>query len=401
MRVLIASEARFERSPDGIVYARGPENYGFWTRYLGVFDQVSVLARLRPASLARPPARRADGPGVVFVALPDYRGPWQYLARLPELRRRAREAVATHAGAGGAFLLRVPGAVAYLAAREIRRRRRPYAVEVLGDPWESLRAAPGSWALAAPLARRWSRQRLAGLCQEAALACYVTASYLAARYPAGGTAFACSDVRLREVASEAALAQRFRRLEAAAAGRRPWRLGFLGSLDRLYKAPEVHLEAVARSLARGWNLDFTIAGDGRHRPELERRAARLGLGDRVRFLGALSPGGAVDDYLDGLDLFLLASRTEGLPRVLVEAMARGCPAIGSTTGGIPELLEPEALVEPGSAAALSGRVETFLAAPGRLRAAAERNHRTAHRYLEEALAPVRKEFLWQLRDSST
>jgi glycosyltransferase involved in cell wall biosynthesis len=309
--------------------------------------------------------------------------------------------VAAHAGSKGAFLLRAPGAVAYLAADEIRRLGRPYAVEVLGDPWESLQEAPGSWAVASPVARRWSRERLAALCRKAAAACYVTTSCLGERYPPGGASFTCSDVQLYDVASDAELDDRFARLAEAAARKRLWRLGFLGSLDRLYKAPEVHLEAAARLIARGWNIHFSIAGDGRHRAELERLAGRLGLSERVHFLGALEPGREVTRYLDSLDLFLLASRTEGLPRALVEALARGCPAIGSTAGGIPELLGPAALVEPGSVRDLSERLDAFLRSPELLRAQAERNRRTAERYLDDRLAPLRREFLWQLRNSST
>lgn len=395
MRVLIASDARFTSDGDA-VWTSGPEDYRFWASCAEVFERVGVLARVRraPPSAA---ARRADGPGVAFWPLDDYRGPWGYLARLPWLAAEVGRALDAY----DCYLLRAPGAVAYLAAGAARRRGRRFAVEVLGDPWESLGPAAGGLGPLGPLARRWSRHRLRRLAGEARAACYVTRSLLARYPPAGAAVFLCSDARLDAVAGEPELARREARARLAAQGRRSWQLGFLGSLERLYKAPEVHLEALALCLARNLDVRLSIAGDGRFRPRLERLAARLGLSGRVDFLGALPPGEAVTSFLDTLDLFVLASRTEGLPRALVEAMARGAPALGSTAGGIPDLLEPDALVEPGHAPALATRIGQWLSRPDRLAAAARRNLLVARDYLWENLSRRRQEFLWELRNSCT
>src|SRR5262245_12091084 len=110
MRVLIASEAHFDAA-GGAVYASGAEDYALWSSYLGAFDEVGVLARLKPGAV--PPSRgpRADGPRVLFCALDDYRGPEQYLRAWRRLRRRVRRAVSSY----DAVILRAPGAVAYLA----------------------------------------------------------------------------------------------------------------------------------------------------------------------------------------------------------------------------------------------------------------------------------------------
>ena len=64
----------------------------------------------------------------------------------------------------------------------------------------------------------------------------------------------------------------------------------------------------------------------------------FGVENQVFFDGTLPGGQPVYDWLDDLDLYLIPSLQEGLPRALVEAMSRGCPAIGAKTGGIPELL---------------------------------------------------------------
>ncbi|HYM10897.1 MAG TPA: glycosyltransferase, partial [Bryobacterales bacterium] len=390
MRLLIASEAHFLLSPDGSVWTRGAEDYAFWSSYLGSFDEVAILARLRPVSAPPERAARADGAQVAFCELDDYRGPGQYLCRLRRLGGQARKALA----GCDAVLLRAPGAVAYLASGANQRLRPPlpYAVEVLGDPWESL--APGR--LSSPwrgLARRWSRAWLARLCREAPLCSYVTRARLEQRYPSRGLVFACSDVRLREAASESRIERRLARIREAAAGRRPWELGFLGSLETLSRAPDIHLRAVRACLDGGLDVRLSIAGDGRYRRPLERLAAHLDISNSVRFLGAIPGGRAVEEFLDQADLFLLASHTEGLPRALIEAMARACPAIGSRAGGIPELLRPEDLVEPGRADLLAGAIAAALRDPARLSAMARRNHAAAQAFLPERLEARRREFV--------
>ena len=75
----------------------------------------------------------------------------------------------------------------------------------------------------------------------------------------------------------------------------------------------------------------------------------------MTFAGSL-PRAEVFRRIDACDLFVMPSRTEGLPRALVEAMARAAPAIGSRVGGIADLLEDGVngvLVEPGDTRALA------------------------------------------------
>ena len=121
----------------------------------------------------------------------------------------------------------------------------------------------------------------------------------------------------------------------------------VGSFEQMYKAPDVLLDAFCRCISLGLDLQLVLVGDGRHRQSLKSRARRFNLGDRIQFLGWLPAGEAVRHELDRADVFVLPSRVEGLPRAMVEAMARGLPCIGSRVGGIPELLHPEDMVPPG------------------------------------------------------
>jgi glycosyltransferase involved in cell wall biosynthesis len=107
--------------------------------------------------------------------------------------------------------------------------------------------------------------------------------------------------------------------------------------------------------------DLTILGEGAERANLEALVARLGLGQRVRM-----PGREADPfpYYRGADVFVLSSRFEGFPGVLVEAMGMGAPVIAAAcTGAVTEILEggrSGLLVEPNSTASLALALERLM-----------------------------------------
>jgi glycosyltransferase involved in cell wall biosynthesis len=172
----------------------------------------------------------------------------------------------------------------------------------------------------------------------------------------------------------------------------------LASLAQLYKAPDVLIDAVAVCVAEGLDIKLVLVGDGQYRQKLEARAQGHGLGDRVCFKGQLTAGDAVRNQLDLADIFVLPSHQEGLPRAMVEAMARALPCIGSTVGGIPELLPPEDLVPPGNVAALASKIREVATNPERMARMSARNLKKAKEYRDEALREPRNEFYRYVRE---
>ncbi|MEZ5561553.1 MAG: glycosyltransferase [Gammaproteobacteria bacterium] len=95
------------------------------------------------------------------------------------------------------------------------------------------------------------------------------------------------------------------------------------------------IEAVRILCAGGMDLFVTIAGDGDGRAGLEHQIAASGLGGQVRLLGYVPD---VNTLYDNADLFVLCSRTEGLPLVLLEAMSHGLPVVATPVGEVPAVL---------------------------------------------------------------
>jgi L-malate glycosyltransferase len=116
------------------------------------------------------------------------------------------------------------------------------------------------------------------------------------------------------------------------------------------------VEAAAILAPRVPDLLFAVAGEGELAGALQRQAEKLGVPDRIRFLGFRRD---VPDLLATADMFILPSHLEGLCTSLLDAMAFGLPIVATTAGGIPEVITHEQtglLVPPRDAQALSAAV---------------------------------------------
>jgi len=386
----VATEARFDRTSDGRIWSDGSFSHSFWERYLDVFDTVGVVARVRDVDSVPTHALPADGPGVSFSPVPYFVGPWQFAARFFQVIRAVRGCFR----AGYAVILRVPGTIGSCLEPRLRFRGHPYGVEVTGDPREVF--APGSVrTVLRPFLSWWFPHGLRRQCLGACAVSYVSPRILPKRYPASPEAFSTyySSIQL----TDDAFVERPAPVKTNA---NPYELLLVGSLDQLYKGPDVAIDALAENIATGLDLRLTIVGDGVYRPELEAHVSRLHLVDRVRFAGRLPAGDPVRAELDRADLFLLPSLTEGLPRALIEAQARGLPCVATDVGGIPDLLSPEDLVQPRDPVALARKTRDVLADPQRRARMAARNLETADDYRLTKLQIRRRRFYRAVLDAT-
>jgi glycosyltransferase involved in cell wall biosynthesis len=121
---------------------------------------------------------------------------------------------------------------------------------------------------------------------------------------------------------------------------RPLRLLNVASLDEKKRHADL-LHALAAARARGLDAELEIVGEGRLDGMLRALSAELGLDGAVRFAGSRSPR-EVAERMRAADVFVLPSRFENLPVVLLEAMASGLPAIATAVGGVPEVVDEDA-----------------------------------------------------------
>ena len=136
-------------------------------------------------------------------------------------------------------------------------------------------------------------------------------------------------------------------------------IGAIGSLTA-EKGIDVLLQAMPGLLDRYPRLQLCVVGDGPLRSQLQEMARELGIGEQVHFPGIVTD---VRTWLAHFDVLVAPSRREGLPTVLLEAMALGCPVVASRVGGVPEIVTDGAsglLVPAGAPGELGQAIDLLL-----------------------------------------
>ena len=169
----------------------------------------------------------------------------------------------------------------------------------------------------------------------------------------------------------------------------------LAAIGRLapVKGFDVLIDALDAARRKGAEARLVLIGDGPERQALEAQAERLGISASVEFTGPLVRH-QIRERLHAADLFVMPSRSEGMPLALLEAMASGTPVLASRVGGVPHVAGGcGVLVEPEDRDALSDALVAFLAdSDARLRLAQQARVRAqdfsierSHRAYEEQM----------------
>ena len=381
MKAMFVHEHKFVCDETGQYYSSGQFPYRIWQRYLEFFDELVVVGRLR-ALRSGETVQSLDlssGPNVSFMEAPSLSDPCSMIFRRQEAADRIRKAMQTC----DAVIIRT-SAMGQLAAEIAMQLKKPWAVEVVGCAFDSLWNY-GNWQgkLYAPFAATMNRRMIG----KAPFAIYVTQRFLQNRYPCPGYSVGCSDVQL-EKRDEKILINRLKRIE----GNGPvFKIGLIGSLVHSHKGIDTALRALKRSREKLPPFEFRILGAGDPK-RWQTLAEECGVGSQTAFCGTLANGAAVSHWLDEIDLYIQPSRVEGLPRALVEAMSRGCPALGSNVGGIPELLDSQCLHKPDD---VNGLARLLLTAIGNREwrvEQAQKNFLHAGEYDGEVLGEIRRNF---------
>ena len=169
------------------------------------------------------------------------------------------------------------------------------------------------------------------------------------------------------------------------------RVLFVGNLVPV-KAPDVALQSVARLLKKQDDVDMVVVGGGALQPRLMKMAADLNVADRVFFAGRRGHD-EMPMWMNLCDCLCLSSWSEGMPNVVIEALASGLPVVATDVGGCRDLLDGESmarLVPPGDIQGMADAIAGLLAQPVDRRALAARHgKRSWQNQADEILALMR------------
>ena len=375
-RVFIATDVRVHRRDDGVVECNhSAAAYEVWLPYVRAFGSVSLVARCEDRVLDGPVV---SGPGVHLIGVPSYRGWRGLLLRAPALIRSFR----TVGDAQAIFIGRLPEPLSLLLFLRARILKATFISLVVSEPRELIEAYfPGQLGRVLGLMARLLTRTLVMRSQGVV---YVSEKWLQTLYPppCGVPTLARSNV----VLDEEAFVQLHPVLEAPLLTAP--KLLSIGVLTGRSKGMDLLIRVVAELRARHIEATLTIIGSGTLTPELQSNARSLGVASAVRFTGQLHDREQIRAIMDESDIYLSASRAEGLPRSTVEAMARGLPVITSNAGAARELLSDPWIVPVGDVTGMVQRVERLCHEPA-TRTALERACLERAKVVARLAEPVR------------
>jgi glycosyltransferase involved in cell wall biosynthesis len=231
----------------------------------------------------------------------------------------------------------VPSSVGNLACKIARRQGKKYMAFVVACPWDSL-WNHHSWRAKAmaPLEYLAMKKTL----RHSDYAWYVTEEFLQQRYPTKGKTLGYTDSNLEEFDKQT-LDRRLRHIEEHP---KRFHLMDVGNLDVGFKCQDDIIKALPELISHHPDTHLYLIGGGEGK-KLRHLTSSLKVDDHVHFMGSQTRD-TVLATMDNCDIYIQPSLQEGLPRSIAEAMSRAMPCIGSTVGGIPEMLEKECLVSP-------------------------------------------------------
>src|SRR5690606_10157971 len=351
-----------------------------WSRYLKIFDNLTVVGRLvekLPNKLVL-----SSSKNVKFNLIENFSGFRNFFKKRKNIKKELARVISINDFA----IIRLPSTLGAWAYEICIQQNKKFVLEIVGDPFEAY-WYHGHWAgkIMAP----YEMLKLKSIVRNADNVIYVTQRKLQERYPSQKASIGISNVRLMNVVNVENVSSFYNRDYDKI------KIGLIGSFHVKYKGHVEALNALKFLVDTGLtNLELNLVGTGDPSWVIE-MAENLGISDKVKIIGSIEAGEkGIFPFLDQIYLYIHPSKTEGLPRVILEAMSRGKMCLGSDVGGTNELLEEKFIHTPGNWRALSFQIREILKLEIEERIEiALQNRLTAYNYLEETLQANREKFI--------
>ncbi len=319
------------------VYCNTTITSEMFSRYFQVVDKLIVVIRTMHLEVTYEEAnlKKVEFNGLEFVEIPNLNSINGFLIDRQKYKKVIKEQVEK----ADLIFARMPSVISDITIYYARKMKKQYMVEVGGCAWDAYWNHGLKGKLVAPY---MFLNELKGV-KHADFATYVTEDWLQKRYPSNCNAISASNVYLEEL-SEEVLNMRYKKIRSKKKDA-PMIIGTTAAVNVKYKGQEYIIKAISELNRKGFNFEYELVGGGDN-SYLKKIAESEGVADKVRFKGLMLQS-EVFKWLDSIDVYAQPSKQEGLPRALIEALSRGCPAIGSMTAGIPELIQPNMLFEKG------------------------------------------------------
>lgn len=371
---------------NGQYFASSIVEYDFYQRYLRVFDHVVLVCRCANENVlksSRIPLGNDSRISVVYV--PDFHGPVQYAREYIKVGHSLKNALKGI----DAAVLRIPSTIALRVGELILSEKIPYAVEVVFDAQDAWEGALG---IERSLWKIIDRQ-MRTLCVNADGVSCVTEFSLQKHYYSQKHGSFVSHY------SSISLPHSFYGGRKEFPQAQPYVLSHVSNQIQFdgRKGHNQVIEALSLLKKRGFNVVARFAGEDYNGgiEKLKKLARKLDVYEMIEFVGFLDRKG-LDGFLSNADVFVMPTKAEGLPRVIIEALAKGLPVITTPVSGNPELIEKRFLVDYYDVERLAGSIGDLLIDCELYEKTSERNFNRSLEFELSILESRRDEFYGNL-----
>ena len=391
MTALISCDGHFVIIPDGRVFAKGIYGYSYWERYLDVFDEILVVGKAKHVEVQSLEYQLTSGNNLTFIEIPFYQGPREFLKKYFSIIKAIRKIKRQY----DCFILRGPSPVSIMLYQGLKKSR-PKAIEVVTNPSDSFvnengkKKNAGIFSLIQHYFLKYCITKFNGVS-------YVTERILEKEYPC---------VSLKKGESKEYFHTHYSSIDLK--GNHFFEKNNFNpsnsitlticdaSIFNNRKGEKQFLDIMKVLKDRGYPIRGIIIGDGPDLIKYKLYAEQHGLRDQVVFTGFLNSL-EITDWLKESDFFVLPSKSEGLPRVLIEAMATSVPCIASNVGGISEIIDAEFIFNRNDVLGMANTIEKYINDTNAYYSVGRRNYLEAQNFRFEILRQRRVSFYMKLK----
>ena len=394
MKLLVIQEQHFTKLPDGQVWVDKQSDTKFWERYLKVFDEIVVCARMKHADTLGVKALGSDRKKVSFIDMPDFRG----AAGIIKYYTKIQKALSVALRDADCVIFRAPSPISMVSYGIVRRSGKPFAVELMNNPYTHF--SPGSMHhIYQPIIQKFITNQTKRMCKSANGVSYVTDHVLQQLYPSTAKLLGRNTEKYFESSYSTINIKQEDYIKTAWPENRPEKVVLVHSGEMLdyRKGQDVFIKAIAELKQKGYPVKGILIGDGVIRSEFEALVEKLNMSNDIEFTGWKSGFKQVQAELLRGHFFVFPSSGEGLPRSVIEAMASGLLCFGSKIDGVVELLDEPMLVEQMDGHAFAQCIEPYLKDWQKARVERDNQFEKSKNYEASILEKRRTAFYTKLR----
>lgn len=392
MTALILLEYHFIKGKDGNVDCDRVVDYKYLKRYLKVFDKIILCARMTNTSSDCSDKLLVSGDNVEFVGLPDFQGIKGIVQNYLIINKTIKDIISKV----DCCIMRAPNHLSLLLYRKFKKNNLPFALEfnIAADKFIENNSFLGK------LINNFVVMEAKKMCMTANGVSYVTEHVLQDVYPCRALKFGASDDYFTASYSSIDLTDEMIYEQGWNVNQPPAKINIVhtGYMDSYRKGHVVLINAIKKVIDSGYkNVKLILVGDGNKRDEFQNLVNELGITEYVEFKGLIKKKTDMTEILKKCHMLVFPTKSEGLPRSIIEAMAVGLVCISSPVDGIPELLEADMMINYDDFNGYADKIIELINDWNKMIRISNKNTSIAKKYHKDVVDLKRKSFYQSLK----